>query len=183
MGSRFVVKMDDASGLAAGAPVYVSGVRVGTVQSAKLEGDKARVEFDVEGGSGVIMRRDACASPGWYAGSISPHLKLEVGTAAAPPLPTGGELSCVKSGGAMTAEAEKTLAALRKVLESVVEGKGTISRLLKDEELAQRIAEYYAKPPPSTEEKPGSDAPAKAPTSAPKVQASPPAANPIDSRR
>jgi ABC-type transporter Mla subunit MlaD len=151
MGARYFVSMEDASGLGAAAPVFVSGVRIGTVQTVRLDGNRARIDFDVESQSGVTLHEDACASAGWYSGAVSPHLKLEVGTDAARPLGNGGEIKCVRTGSATTAEAEKTLASLRKVLDAALEGKGTVGRLLKDEELAQRVSDYFAKgaPPPS----------------------------------
>jgi ABC-type transporter Mla subunit MlaD len=181
MGARYFVAMDDAAGLGAAAPVFVSGVRVGTIQTVRLDGNRARVEFDIESTSGVTLREDACASAGWYSGAISPHLKLEVGSDAARALGNGGEIKCVRSS-ATTAEAEKTLASLRKVLDSALEGKGTVGRLLKDEELAQRVSDYFAKAPPpaspdvkATPALPVPGTPAKTPTPAPKA--------PFDERR
>jgi len=163
MGSHYFVAMDDASGLAAASPVYVSGVRVGTVQSVRLENSRARIEFDIEAASGVILRDDACASAGWYSGAITPHLKLELGNEAARALGNGAEIKCVKAA-PLSAEAEKAIASAGKVLEAALTGKGTVARLLKDEELAQRVSDFFAKGAPSA------SAPAPASSAPPAVK-------------
>jgi len=140
---QFHARFDDAGGLREGAPVLVAGVRTGRVGIVKLDGDKARVDFTMDKGADVIVHEDACVLVQTY-GVGEPHLKLRPGTSARPALAAGGEITCVESVGQRAEEAVKKATEL---LEGVANGKGTIGRLLRDEELADKVERFFEQGP------------------------------------
>lgn len=54
--------LDDAGQLAESSPVYVSGVKVGEVESVRIDGDHVDVAFSIDGDQRVTLHGDACAS-------------------------------------------------------------------------------------------------------------------------
>lgn len=54
--------LDDAHGIEPGAPAFAAGVRVGSVRSVKVEGDKAVVTFELSKENHLAFHADACAT-------------------------------------------------------------------------------------------------------------------------
>jgi phospholipid/cholesterol/gamma-HCH transport system substrate-binding protein len=170
-GPELSALFDDAAGLRGGAPVYVSGVQVGRVQNVRLEGERARVTFQIMPEAKLKLHDDACLSVGHYGLAGEAHLRLEPGTEAAPVI-ARGEIKCVRSSGKLTDDAQRAIESLQTILTSAATGKGTIGRLLRDEKLADKVERYFeqarapepAKPAEPTEP----PAPAPAPVPGPK---------------
>ena len=59
-------RLEDAAGLEEDAPVYFAGVRVGQVDSVRINGERADIELTVESSHDVTLHRDACAVAGRY---------------------------------------------------------------------------------------------------------------------
>ena len=144
--SRYHARFDDAGGLREGAAVYVAGVRVGRVDSVKLDGEKADMAFSLDRDPALVVRADACVSVRWYAGSEA-HVRLQPGTPSASVLPSDGEIACTESA---NAGLDKAMGQMSTVMADVVAGKGTIGRLLQDEELANKVERFFDTPPPAS---------------------------------
>lgn len=136
---QFHARFTDAGGLREGAPVFVAGVRMGRVGVVKLDGDKARVDFTMDKSTPLTVHDDACVSVGWYAGGET-HLKLVPGSASAPALSEGAEIKCVENAGERLESAMKRVDTL---MGEVVNGKGTVARLLRDEQLADKVERFF----------------------------------------
>ncbi|MFT3841487.1 MAG: MlaD family protein [Myxococcaceae bacterium] len=54
-------RLDDASGISEGAPVFANGVQVGKVKSIAVQGDAVEVAFTVEKKHHLMLHADACA--------------------------------------------------------------------------------------------------------------------------
>lgn len=54
-------RLDDASGISEGAPVFANGVQVGKVKAIAVQGDAVEVTFTVEKKHTLLLHSDACA--------------------------------------------------------------------------------------------------------------------------
>jgi phospholipid/cholesterol/gamma-HCH transport system substrate-binding protein len=142
-GPEISVALDDAAGLRGGAPVYVAGVQVGRVTNVRLEGERARVAFQVNPEAKLTLHDDACVAVGHYGLAGEAHLRIEPGTAAAPVLAHRGQIDCVRSSGKLAEDAQRTLDSLHTIISAAASGKGTIGRLLRDEKLADKVERYF----------------------------------------
>jgi len=138
----YVATFEDAAGLRAGSPVYVAGVKVGRVKTVSLDEGKAKVELLVEGQHGITMTDAACVSVGRYAFADETHVQL-VPSKDGTPLEGGGALTCVKEEDELGKRMVRVTDAMAEVLEAALDGKGTIGRLLKDPELADRVVRFF----------------------------------------
>jgi hypothetical protein len=180
-GPELSAVLDDAGGLRGGAPVYVAGVQVGRVQNVRLEGERARVAFQIMPESKLTLRGDACVGVGRYGVAGEAHLVVEPGTTSAPVL-TRGQITCVRSGDKLVADAQRAIDSLGTILTAAATGKGTIGRLLRDEKLADKVERYFERAAVEPEPpKPPEPAPSAAPAPAPRTP--PPAPKPGDDLR
>lgn len=176
----YVATFDDAKGLVTGAQVTIAGVRVGHVKSVALAENKAQVAIEIDDTSTIAIHDDACLTIGWY-GARPAHLELDRGTADKPVLPDGGQITCVKTNDllskTLSGNLDRTAESTAKVLEHILEGKGTLGRLLRDEKLADRIETFFATPPEAptaTDDAAGGDTPPAATSAAPSAAPPPP---------
>ncbi len=74
-------RLDDGAGLAEGSPVIVSSVRVGQVESVRVQEGQVDVEFSIASDHEITLRADACALARRSEGG--PELLVLPGTGAA----------------------------------------------------------------------------------------------------
>lgn len=120
----------DAAGVQPNTPVWIAGVVVGRVETVTLDEDRARITFTLN--PGVTLSEDDCALIASRNLSGDKVLKLTHRTAG-PPLAPGGELHCTEAEGAQIGDR------MAAILETVLEGKGIVGRLLKDDSLAAKF--------------------------------------------
>ncbi len=144
-GREYHAHFRDAGGLQQGANVYVAGVRVGRVDTIELEGDaarvdRARVSFTLARDAKLEIHQNARVSVRLYG--IEAGLRLDPGGPPARVLPPGGELLLVDEGAAI----DKVGADLVTIVGDLVAGRGTVGRLLRDEELARNVQRFFGAP-------------------------------------
>jgi hypothetical protein len=152
----------DAKGLKPGAVVYIAGVQVGRVNQVDLDGTRARVQFDVRSAPGATITAGTCVSVGFYGLSSDAHLSVEPGAVPAAAIAPGGEISCVNEG-ALGKSGERALANADKLLNSALSGKGIVSRLLHDKDLADKVERFFDRPAPAPTPAAGEDPPTAPP--------------------
>lgn len=141
--------LTDAAGLKPGAVVYIAGVQVGRVNQVDLDGNRARVQFDVRSAPGVQVTAATCVSVGFYGLASDAHLSVDPGDVPAAPIAPGGEISCVRDS-ALGKSGERAMASAEKLLSTALSGKGLVSRLLHDKELADKVESFFDTPPTGT---------------------------------
>jgi ABC-type transporter Mla subunit MlaD len=125
------VQFEDAAGVQPNAPVWVAGVAVGRVETVTLDEDRAQITFTLN--RGVALSESDCAQIASRNVNGDKVLKLTHRTGG-PPLAPGGELHCSETEG--TQQISDRMAA---ILDTVLEGKGIVGRLLKDDSLAAKF--------------------------------------------
>ena len=154
---NYTVVLEDAGGLKTGANVYIAGVQVGRVNQVDLDGDKARVQFDLRNARGFKVTASTCVGVGWYGLGSDTHLSVEPGKVEAATIAPGGEISCAR--GAFSKKGEAAMASAEKLLSTALSGKGLVSRLLHDKELADKVERFFDSPSPSPSAAPSASAP------------------------
>ncbi len=155
---NYTVVLEDAGGLKTGANVYIAGVQVGRVNQVDLDGTKARVQFDLRNARGFKVTTSTCVGVGWYGLGSDTHLSVEPGKVEAATIAPGGEISCAR--GALSKKGEAAMASAEKLLSSALSGKGLVSRLLHDKELADKVERFFDSPLANPSAAPSASAPA-----------------------
>ena len=135
----------EVNGLQAGNNVWFAGVKVGTVQSINFEKDgRVKVEMNIEKDYLPIIKKDSKAKVGSDGFIGNKLVILSGGTPSAPVVESGNRLATEQAGGM-----EQMMASLQKnnenllsitsnfktLSDQMVAGKGTVGRLLNDEQL------------------------------------------------
>jgi phospholipid/cholesterol/gamma-HCH transport system substrate-binding protein len=140
-------RFDNVAGLKSGSPVRVAGVEVGTVRSVDdFVGEQVDVELEINKSmrqritTGSIASLGSVSLLGESAVDITPSTK---GT----PIPDGGyvQAGLAKGGIAdVAAQAQESVAEITKLVTDIRLGKGTIGKLMTDEELYNDLQEFAA---------------------------------------
>ncbi len=154
---NYSVVLEDAGGLKTGANVYIAGVQIGRVNQVNLDGTKARVQFDLRNARGFTVTASTCVGVGWYGLGSDTHLSVEPGKVKAAEIAPGGEITCAK--GALSKKGEAAMASVDKLMITALSGKGLVSRLLHDKELADKVERFFDNPPASSGAPPSGSAP------------------------
>lgn len=163
-------RLDDGSGIEAGAPVLVSRVRVGRVESVRVVDTSVDVGFVFEGDHQVTLRADTCAMA---ASDGAPALVIVPGEAA----PLAEERAIP--------QCQLPADALDDVMRSLGQGLDAVIRSIQDQAVgrgAQPPATAPGRPPPATAPgqpmqplpPPGQPPPAVPPPFSPSFPAAPP---------
>ncbi|MFD2743580.1 MULTISPECIES: MlaD family protein [Sphingobacterium] len=139
----------DVKGLKVGNNVWFSGVKVGIVKQIAFESvENVRVVMHIEEKSSQYIRKDVQASLGSDGLIGNAIISLEGGTASAPAIVDGDQISSKATGGVEAMlhtlqinnenllEITKNFAQLSA---NLVEGKGTVGALLADESIASSL--------------------------------------------
>jgi hypothetical protein len=165
-----VLETYDARGIRPGAAVYVAGVRVGQTTSVGLVGRKARIGIRLDPG-GEPLHAGSCARIETFGLGGEMHVALEPGDAG-PALEPGAIITCVHDSGPAYPHVEPLVDKMNAILDSVVNGRGVVGRLLRDEAMANLLADFLREgckgPAPSAAPQLGVDAAAAA-TAQPKA--------------
>jgi len=145
---RYTLKtrFPNAAGLAAGSPVRVAGVQVGSVKGVELAGDQVDVIFDVN----KTVRSRITDKSVAFLGSVS-----LLGTSAVDitpatsgtPIPDYGYVPQGRSKGQFSDIAEQASAGLDQITQLVTDmraGKGTVGKLVTDEQLYTELERFVA---------------------------------------
>jgi phospholipid/cholesterol/gamma-HCH transport system substrate-binding protein len=145
---RYTLKtrFPNAAGLAAGSPVRVAGVQVGSVKDVELAGDQVDVVFDVN----KTVRSRITDKSVAFLGSVS-----LLGTSAVDitpatsgtPIPDYGYVPQGRSKGQFSDIAEQASAGLDQITQLVSDmraGKGTVGKLVTDEQLYVELQQFVA---------------------------------------
>jgi phospholipid/cholesterol/gamma-HCH transport system substrate-binding protein len=149
---RIVAYFDVATGIAKGSPVRLNGLNIGNVSSVGFSGEAARgrfirVEMTVAAQYLPLIPADSRVSVGSENLLGSRLIDIVKGNAPAPVAP-GGELAAdttteledlLQQGRTTLGAAELILRRLEAIVSQVELGKGSIGRLLKDDELYNRL--------------------------------------------
>jgi phospholipid/cholesterol/gamma-HCH transport system substrate-binding protein len=145
---RYTLKtrFPNAAGLAAGSPVRVAGVQVGSVKEVALAGDQVDVVFDVN----KAVRSRITDKSVAFLGSVS-----LLGTSAVDitpatfgtPIPDYGYVPQGRSKGQFADIAEQASTGLDQITQLVTDmraGKGTVGKLVTDEQLYTELERFVA---------------------------------------
>lgn len=142
----YTAHFETASGLQTGAAVYVAGVRVGRVNGVSLDGSRAKVAFAVGGEQSFRLASADCVRIGFFGMGSEAHLVIEVGAGdGRDELRAGSEVSCVREN-VTGASTQRAMESLEKLLNAATTGDGTISRLLNDRALADKVERFFDAP-------------------------------------
>jgi phospholipid/cholesterol/gamma-HCH transport system substrate-binding protein len=140
-------RFDNVAGLKSGSPVRVAGVEVGTVTSVDdFVGEQVDVSFEVNDSvreritTGSIASLGSVSLLGESAVDITPSTR---GT----PIPEWGYVTPgVAKGGIadVAAQAQHSVAEITKLVTDIREGKGTVGRLMTDEQLYNDLQAFAA---------------------------------------
>ena len=141
---RLYVTYDNAAGLSKNASVTIAGMKVGYVESVALrEGRRIGVGMAVKREYAHFVKKDCIARLQQKNVAFGDwEIELTGGNPEAPLARDGDTLAGeVQAPIAKTLEqVDKTIATLQKILQNILDGKGSVGRILKDDTLA-RIAE------------------------------------------
>ncbi len=138
------------NGLTKGAPVSLSGVKVGSVESLTFPKDVQKnyivVQIKVVGGVASRVRRDTVARLRTYGLLGDKFIELSGGSIHSVPLPPGGLISSVDpldyeallgEGGDVIQNFIEVANSLKTILKSVEEGKGLLGELIVSDNVGQ----------------------------------------------
>jgi len=137
-------RFPNVAGLKSGSPVRVAGVEVGSVTDVALNGDQVDVTFDVnqEFQRQITDRSVArLGSVSLLGGSAIDITASSTGT----PIPNGGFVPTGKAAAALsdiTDSAAQGIDDLSALIKDLREGKGTVGKLLTDDELFKQLNQF-----------------------------------------
>jgi phospholipid/cholesterol/gamma-HCH transport system substrate-binding protein len=145
---RYTLKtrFDDVAGLANGSPVRVAGVEVGSVKEVAFAGTQVEVSFDVRDDmrsritDKSLARLGSVSLLGESAVDISP-------ASSGTPIPEYGYVPTGKapaSLGDITAQAGEGITQLTGLIGDIRQGKGTVGKLVTDEQLYAELNQFVA---------------------------------------
>ncbi len=151
-GSKIYTYMDTAPGIAKGAPVRLNGLTVGNVAAVAFSGEQKperfiRIEMEIQGDFREMIPSDSKVSVGSENLLSGRLIDITKGTSPQA-VAANGELASdttteiedlLRQGKTTLGAAEITIKRLEAIVEQVELGKGSIGRILKDEELYNRI--------------------------------------------
>jgi phospholipid/cholesterol/gamma-HCH transport system substrate-binding protein len=153
---RYDVAFDDVSGLIKGDKVYVHGVDIGRVRTMNIEPGGVRIGLSLR--EALSVHEDYKVSIQSSSMLGGRYVALDPGTASRPVLPEGSQLkgaptvdliheateavtavrNSLEQGGVLT-NLQATMENVRQLTDDLAQGKGTIGRLLKDEEVYNEL--------------------------------------------
>lgn len=139
-------RFTNVAGLAAGSPVRIAGVEVGTVTEVTLVSDEVEVVFEVNASnrplitSNSVARLGSVSLLGQSAVDITPST---VGTPIAPwgYVPQGRPVAVMSD---MTDSASQGIAELTAMIHDVREGKGSVGKLMTEDQLYVELNKFVA---------------------------------------
>jgi phospholipid/cholesterol/gamma-HCH transport system substrate-binding protein len=137
-------RFPNVAGLATGSPVRIAGVNVGSVTSIDFAGDQVEVGFQVKQENRRLITSNSVAK----LGSISLLGEGAVDITPAPggtPIPDWGYVPQgrpVAAIGDMTDQASQGIAELTALIHDVREGKGTVGKLMTDQQLYAELNHF-----------------------------------------
>jgi phospholipid/cholesterol/gamma-HCH transport system substrate-binding protein len=141
------VKYDNAAGLAKGTAVTIRGMKVGYIQEVSLNAaGYIDVDLKIKRGYMPLVKKDSRARLQQKNIAFGDwEIELTEGTAQVPPVTSGDTLqSLIQAPLARTLEqVTKTVETLQKILQQILDGKGTAGRLIMEDTLvtlAQDVA-------------------------------------------
>lgn len=139
------VEIADARGVEVDAPVLVAGVRVGRVAAVALDGEKARIDFEITDDAGVRLSTGACVriAPKGMLGDM--QLEITPGEEGSP-LESGARVDGCSAGSAsldaVMAQSLEAVTSLAAIMEKANSGEGVVAKLLNDKQLADDVASF-----------------------------------------
>jgi phospholipid/cholesterol/gamma-HCH transport system substrate-binding protein len=149
---EFYAHLESASGLAAGATVYLSGVAVGKVDSIDLTSDgRIRLTLAVGVNAARHIRTDSrlWLQTEGLLGDFS--VRISAGAIGGEPLEVGSEIPVEErslldtvAGPEITKDTTLLMRSAVRVLEEIQRGEGTIGKLLRDPDLYDELTRFLA---------------------------------------
>jgi phospholipid/cholesterol/gamma-HCH transport system substrate-binding protein len=145
---RYLLKtrLSDAAGLTPGSPVRVAGLQVGSVEKVELAGQQVEVTFDVN----KSVRDKITDKSTAVMGSVSLLGQSSVDITPAPggtPIPEFGYVPVGRAKGQLSDVADQAGAGidqLTKLLTDVRAGRGTLGKLVTDDQLYTQLQQFVA---------------------------------------
>src|SRR5262249_5278324 len=143
---KLKARFDNVAGLNSGSPVRVAGVEVGQVTEVALTGDKVDVTLEVNQDqrqritTGSIARLGSVSLLGASAVDISP-------SSSGTPIPDWGYVPIGRAPAQfsdITDQASRGLEELTGLLHDAREGRGTIGKLMTDEQLYAEVTRFVS---------------------------------------
>jgi phospholipid/cholesterol/gamma-HCH transport system substrate-binding protein len=136
------IVFEDISGLREGDPVFLRGTKVGVVKTTALTNNHVTVFADLEVPAQFRQGYKAeVVSSSMLGGKM---LKLYEGPLNAPLLPEDAELTGLKPTDILE-EVGAAVASLREMTDQIAEGKGSLGKLIHDEELYNNLRDASAR--------------------------------------
>ena len=135
---------DQVGGLKTGAVVRLNGKDVGQVRELDFAGSRIRVEMQLSRDVRSLVTTESVATIGALSLLGDPIVDITASTTGTP-LPDGGQ---VKAGaaaagiGGLAGTAQQGVERLNRIIEDVQSGRGTIGKLLTDEEVYRELARF-----------------------------------------
>ncbi|HZR23980.1 MAG TPA: MlaD family protein [Vicinamibacterales bacterium] len=143
---RLNTRFADVAGLTAGSPVRVAGVEVGSVKSINLDGDQVLVGFEVNKNVRQRITDQSIATLGSVSllGQSAVDITPEVhGT----PIEDGGFVKSGRTKGSIadiSGSAQEGIDQVSALLKDVRAGKGTVGKLMTDDQLYTELRQFTA---------------------------------------
>jgi phospholipid/cholesterol/gamma-HCH transport system substrate-binding protein len=139
-------RFNNAAGLASGSPVRIAGVEVGTVTDVKLVNDQVDVTFQVNDENRSLITTNSVARLGSVSLLGQSAVDITPATTGAPIEPWGyvpqGRPVAVMSD--MTDAASQGIQELTAMIHDVRTGRGTVGKLMTDEQLYAELNRFAA---------------------------------------
>jgi phospholipid/cholesterol/gamma-HCH transport system substrate-binding protein len=136
----------DVAGLAKGSPVRVAGVEVGSVKDVAFAGEQVDVSFDVREDMRSRITDKSVAKLGSVSLLGESAVDITPATTGSP-IPDDGYVPTGKAGaslGDITTQAGEGITELTGLITDVRRGKGTVGKLMTDEQLYAQLNEFAA---------------------------------------
>jgi phospholipid/cholesterol/gamma-HCH transport system substrate-binding protein len=143
---RYSIKtvFPDIEGLKEGAPVRVAGLEVGAVKTMDFTGDKVEVTMEVSKEQRSRITDKSIASLGSV--SLLGEAAIDISAASqGSPIPDWGYVPSGPAPGSIATAAEaatRSLETTNKMLEEVRQGRGTLGKLVTDDQLYQQLNDF-----------------------------------------
>jgi phospholipid/cholesterol/gamma-HCH transport system substrate-binding protein len=139
-------RFSDVAGLASGSPVRIAGVEVGTVTDVQLSGSEVEVTFQVNEKNKPIITNQSVARLGSVSLLGQSAVDITPSSAGTPIeewgyVPQGRPVPALSD---VTASASQGINELTALIHDVRGGKGTVGKLMTDEQLYAQLNQFIA---------------------------------------
>ena len=146
--SVFIARFENVQGLRTGAPIWLFGVEIGTVESIRLTEKNALVTMSINQRNRSAIRSDAHASIMTMGILGDKYIELNPGSESSVPLDeydtipgvqTIGFEEIMSTASLVMGQLDTTLAAMNHFVTSILASEGTFGKLLNDPQLYNRL--------------------------------------------